>query len=168
MSEQKPIMKWFIAFTLPPARTGLWGPVQKNVSAAPCHLPIMLPSRALLIPALFPARASSRALLKTRHPWARGMLGIVVSFRRALLARCQGRQGSRGCIPGSPVPGILQAGPGKPNLPLGLRGKAGRCARVSAGPKRPHLGTELMLLNCGAQKDSEESLGLQRDQISQS
>ena len=31
-------------------------------------------------------------------------------------------------------------GPGKPNLPLGLRGKAGACARVTAGPKRPHLG----------------------------
>ena len=30
--------------------------------------------------------------------------------------------------------------PGKPNLPLGLRGKAGGCARVTAGPKRPHLG----------------------------
>ena len=31
-------------------------------------------------------------------------------------------------------------GPGKPNLPLGLRGKAEGCARVTAGPKRPHLG----------------------------
>ena len=31
-------------------------------------------------------------------------------------------------------------GPGKPNLPLGLRGKAGGCARVTAGPKRPHPG----------------------------
>ena len=31
-------------------------------------------------------------------------------------------------------------GPGKPNLPLELRGKAGGCARVTAGPKRPHLG----------------------------
>ena len=31
-------------------------------------------------------------------------------------------------------------GPGKPNLPFELRGKAGGCARVSAGPKRPHLG----------------------------
>ena len=30
--------------------------------------------------------------------------------------------------------------PGKPNLPLGLRGKAGGCARVTAVPKRPHLG----------------------------
>ena len=28
----------------------------------------------------------------------------------------------------------------KPNLPLELRGKAGVCARVTAGPKRPHLG----------------------------
>ena len=31
-------------------------------------------------------------------------------------------------------------GPGKPNLPLELRGKAGGCARVTAGLKRPHLG----------------------------
>ena len=30
-------------------------------------------------------------------------------------------------------------GPGKHNLPLELRGKAGGCARVTAGPKRPHL-----------------------------
>ena len=29
--------------------------------------------------------------------------------------------------------------PGKPNLPLGLRGKAGGCARVTAGPKRQTL-----------------------------
>ena len=31
-------------------------------------------------------------------------------------------------------------GPGKPNLPLELRGKAGGCARVIAGANRPHLG----------------------------
>ena len=31
-------------------------------------------------------------------------------------------------------------GPGRPNLPLELRGKAGGCGRVTAGPKRPHLG----------------------------
>ena len=31
-------------------------------------------------------------------------------------------------------------GPGKPNLPLGWRGKAWGCARVTSGPKRPHLG----------------------------
>ena len=30
-------------------------------------------------------------------------------------------------------------GPGKPNLPLELRGKAGGCARVIAGAKTPHL-----------------------------
>ena len=36
--------------------------------------------------------------------------------------------------------GSAWVGPGKPNLPLGLRGKAGGCARVTAGPKRPHLG----------------------------
>ena len=29
-----------------------------------------------------------------------------------------------------------------PNLPLGLRGKAGGGARVTAGPKRPHLSVE--------------------------
>ena len=31
-------------------------------------------------------------------------------------------------------------GPAKPNLPLELRGKAGGCARDTAGPKTPHLG----------------------------
>ena len=31
-------------------------------------------------------------------------------------------------------------GPGKPNIPFELRGKAGGCTRVTAGPKRPHLG----------------------------
>ena len=31
-------------------------------------------------------------------------------------------------------------GPGKPNLPFELRGKAGGCARITAGPKRPYLG----------------------------
>ena len=31
-------------------------------------------------------------------------------------------------------------GPGKPKLPFELRAKAGGCARVTAGPKRPHLG----------------------------
>ena len=31
-------------------------------------------------------------------------------------------------------------GPGKPNLPLELQGKAGGCARVTAGQRRPHLG----------------------------
>ena len=31
-------------------------------------------------------------------------------------------------------------GPEKPNLPFELRGKAGGCTRVNAGPKRPHLG----------------------------
>ena len=37
--------------------------------------------------------------------------------------------------------GLAWVGPGKPNLPLGLRGrgKAGGGARVTAGPKRPHL-----------------------------
>ena len=31
-------------------------------------------------------------------------------------------------------------GPGKANLPLELRGKAWSCARVTARPKRPHVG----------------------------
>ena len=31
-------------------------------------------------------------------------------------------------------------GPGKPNLPFELQGKAEGCSRVTAGPKRPHLG----------------------------
>ena len=33
-----------------------------------------------------------------------------------------------------------EEGPGKPHLPFELLGKAGGCARVTAGPKRPHLG----------------------------
>ena len=43
---------------------------------------------------------------------------------------------------GQPSPWV---GPGKPNLPLGWRGKAGGCARVTAGPKRPHLGPGSLL-----------------------
>ena len=43
---------------------------------------------------------------------------------------------------GQPSP---RFGPGKPNLPLGLRGKAGGCARVTAGPKRPHLGVFILI-----------------------
>ena len=47
-------------------------------------------------------------------------------------------------LPGSSVRRGSQpspwVGPGKPKLPLGMRGKAGGCARVTAGPKRPHLG----------------------------
>ena len=31
-------------------------------------------------------------------------------------------------------------GPGRSNLPFGLRGKAGECSRVTAGQNRPHLG----------------------------
>ena len=38
-------------------------------------------------------------------------------------------------------------GPGKPNLPLGLRGKAGGGARVTAGPKRPHLSDNYNMTN---------------------
>ena len=44
----------------------------------------------------------------------------------------------------SRVPRRFQAsscvGPGKPNLPFDLQGKAGCYTRVTAGPKRPHLG----------------------------
>ena len=49
----------------------------------------------------------------------------------------QGRQGSRGCIPGSP--GVLLCWPREVHLPFGLRGKAGECSRVTAGQKRPQL-----------------------------
>ena len=31
-------------------------------------------------------------------------------------------------------------GPGKPNLTFELRGRAGGCARVTAGQKKPHPG----------------------------
>ena len=47
------------------------------------------------------------------------------------------RRHSRVTTGSQPSPWV---GPGKPNLPLGLRGKAGGCTRVTAGPKRPHLG----------------------------
>ena len=36
--------------------------------------------------------------------------------------------------------GASRAAPGKSNHPFELRGRAGGCARVTAGPKRPHLG----------------------------
>ena len=80
----------------------------------------------------------------------------------------QGRQASRGCIPDSPgesdlvsrgskglrsplelrrdsrvtkgISGFLLCWPGKPNLPFELRGRAGGCARVTAGQKKPHPG----------------------------
>ena len=35
-----------------------------------------------------------------------------------------------------------------PNLPLGLRGKAGGGARVTAGPKRPHLRVQHTMPPC--------------------
>ena len=62
-----------------------------------------------------PFRAEQGTSLET--PWCGGILEL--------------RRGSQ------PSPWV---GPGKPNLPLGLRGKAGGCARVTARPKRPHLG----------------------------
>ena len=45
-------------------------------------------------------------------------------------------QGSNPALQADYLPAELS---GKPNLPLGLRGKAGGGARVTAGPKRPHL-----------------------------
>ena len=39
---------------------------------------------------------------------------------------------------------------------------------VRAGPERKLSTEELMLLNCGVGEDSQESLGLQGDQTSQS
>ena len=64
-------------------------------------------------------------------PFAAAWIDLEV----VILSECGGilelRRGSQ------PSPWV---GPGKHNLPLGLRGKAGGCARVTAGPKRPHLG----------------------------
>ena len=37
----------------------------------------------------------------------------------------------------------------QPNLPLELRGKAGGCARVTAGAKRPHLGVLIFAASRG-------------------
>ena len=43
-------------------------------------------------------------------------------------------------LPATPKsPPTRRVPPRGPNLPLGLRGKAGGGARVTAGPKRPHL-----------------------------
>ena len=38
------------------------------------------------------------------------------------------------------ISGFLLGWPWDPKLPFKFRGKAGGCARVTAGPKRPHLG----------------------------
>ena len=66
-----------------------------------------------------------------RAPGARGPAGARVVWVHMEMPPLELRRGSQ------PSPWV---GPGKPNLPLGLRGKAGGCARVTAGPKRPHLG----------------------------
>ena len=80
-----------------------------------------------------PFRAEKGTSLET--PWrARASCCQEVGTTRFFLS-CGGnlelRRGSQ------PSPCV---DPGKPTLPLGLPGKAGGCARVTAGPKRPHLG----------------------------
>ena len=68
-----------------------------------------------------PSRARASSCQDVGITWCFSSCGGILEFRR----------GSQ------PSPWV---GPGKPNLPLELRGKAGGCARVSAGPKRPDLG----------------------------
>ena len=86
-----------------------------------------------------------------------GFLSISDSDRRVPAELGQESQASSFLEDGTPLAsrffsscgGILElrrgsqpspwVGPGKPNLPLGLRGKAGECSRVTAGQKRPHL-----------------------------
>ena len=67
-----------------------------------------------------PSRARASSCQEVGTTWFFSSCGGILEFRR-------------GSQPSSWV------GPGKPNLPLELRGKAGGCARVTAGPKRPHL-----------------------------
>ena len=68
-----------------------------------------------------PSRARASSCQEVGTTWFFSSCGGILEFRR-------------GSQPSSWV------GPGKPNLPLELRGKAGVCARVTAGAKRPHLG----------------------------
>ena len=68
-----------------------------------------------------PSRARASSCQEVGTTWLFSSCGGILELRRV----------------SKPSPWV---GPGKPNLPLGLRGKAGGCARVTAGPKRPHLG----------------------------
>ena len=68
-----------------------------------------------------PSRARASSCQAVGTTWFFSSCGGILEFRR-------------GFLPSSWV------GPGKTNLPLGLLGKAGGCTRVTAGPKRPHLG----------------------------
>ena len=62
-----------------------------------------------------------------------GLLGLT-SFR----ARVQAGHEARPCLL---APGPAEAtGPGKSSHPFELRARAGGCARVTAGQRRPHLG----------------------------
>ena len=55
------------------------------------------------------------------NTWFFSSCGGILELRRGFLASS--------CV-----------GPGKPNLPFELRGRAGGCARVTAGQKKPHPG----------------------------
>ena len=68
-----------------------------------------------------PSRARASSCQEVGTTWFFSSCGGILELRR-------------GSQPSSWV------GPGKPNLPLELRGRAGGCARVTAGPKRRHLG----------------------------
>ena len=68
-----------------------------------------------------PSRARASSCQEVGTPWFFSSCGGNLELRR-------GSQASS------------WVGPGKVNLRLELRGKAGGCARVTAGPKKPHLG----------------------------
>ena len=77
-----------------------------------------------------PSRARASSCQEVGTTWFFSSCGGILELRRGT----------------QPSPWV---GAGKPNLPLGLRGKAGGCARVTAGPKRPHLGVTLCHpMNC--------------------
>ena len=67
-----------------------------------------------------------------KHTWTSHLIELHrISFQPLIIKI------HKGSMVGLPSPWV---GPGKPNLPLGLGGKAGGCARVTAGRKRPDLG----------------------------
>ena len=72
-----------------------------------------------------PSRARASSCQEVGTTWFFSSCGGILELRRRFQASS--------CV-----------GPGKPKLPFELRGKAGCCARITARPKRPHLGV------CGA------------------